>query len=47
MTPVPAHPLSFGIKTTQAGATYEEILRTWRDADRIPLLSTPGSGTTW
>ncbi len=38
MTPVPAHPLSFGIKTTQAGATYEEILRTWRDADRIPLF---------
>ena len=38
MTTVPAHPLSFGIKTTQAGATYEEILRTWRDADRIPLF---------
>jgi len=35
---VAAHPLSFGIKTTQAGATYEEILRTWRDADRIPLF---------
>jgi alkanesulfonate monooxygenase SsuD/methylene tetrahydromethanopterin reductase-like flavin-dependent oxidoreductase (luciferase family) len=38
MTTVPARPLSFGIKTTQAGATYEEILRTWRDADRIPLF---------
>jgi alkanesulfonate monooxygenase SsuD/methylene tetrahydromethanopterin reductase-like flavin-dependent oxidoreductase (luciferase family) len=38
MTTTPARPLSFGIKTTQAGATYDEILRTWRDADRIPLF---------
>jgi len=31
-------PLSFGIKTSQIGIGYEEILSTWRDADRIPLF---------
>ena len=31
-------PLSFGIKTSQMGIGYEEILSTWRDADRIPLF---------
>src|SRR3984957_13089190 len=28
--------LSFGIKTSQAGLSYEEILRTWREADHVP-----------
>src|ERR1700727_704877 len=28
--------LSFGIKTSQAGLGYEEILRTWREADDVP-----------
>jgi alkanesulfonate monooxygenase SsuD/methylene tetrahydromethanopterin reductase-like flavin-dependent oxidoreductase (luciferase family) len=34
----PMRPLSFGIKTSQIGIGYEEILSTWRDADRIPLF---------
>jgi len=34
----PTPRLSFGIKTSQMGLTYEEILRTWREADRIPLF---------
>ena len=28
--------LSFGIKTSQAGLSYEEILRVWREADQVP-----------
>ena len=28
--------LSFGIKTSQAGLSYEEILRVWREADDVP-----------
>ena len=28
--------LSFGIKTSQAGLGYDEILRVWREADRVP-----------
>ena len=28
--------VSFGIKTSQANTTYDEILRTWREADAIP-----------
>jgi alkanesulfonate monooxygenase SsuD/methylene tetrahydromethanopterin reductase-like flavin-dependent oxidoreductase (luciferase family) len=28
--------LSFGIKTSQAGLGYAEILRVWREADRVP-----------
>ena len=28
--------LSFGIKTSQAGLSYEEILRVWREADHVP-----------
>ena len=28
--------LSFGIKTSQAGLSYDEILRIWREADRVP-----------
>ncbi len=41
MTPnptTPTRPLSFGIKTSQMGIGYEEILAIWRDADRIPLF---------
>ena len=37
-TTVPKPPLSFGIKTSQMRIGYEEILSTWRDADRIPLF---------
>src|SRR5580704_556138 len=29
-------PLSFGIKTSQAGLGYDEILRVWCEADRVP-----------
>src|SRR5258708_28812824 len=29
-------PLRFGIKTSQAGLGYEEILRIWREADQVP-----------
>jgi alkanesulfonate monooxygenase SsuD/methylene tetrahydromethanopterin reductase-like flavin-dependent oxidoreductase (luciferase family) len=28
--------VSFGIKTSQAGVSYEHILTTWREAERIP-----------
>jgi alkanesulfonate monooxygenase SsuD/methylene tetrahydromethanopterin reductase-like flavin-dependent oxidoreductase (luciferase family) len=28
-------PVSFGIKTSQAGLTYDEILRVWREADAV------------
>jgi alkanesulfonate monooxygenase SsuD/methylene tetrahydromethanopterin reductase-like flavin-dependent oxidoreductase (luciferase family) len=31
-------PLSFGIKTSQMGATYEQILQVWREADQIPVF---------
>src|SRR6202167_6705446 len=27
---------SFGIKTSQAGLSYDEILRVWREADQVP-----------
>jgi len=30
--------LSFGIKTSQMGLSYQDILRVWRDADQIPLF---------
>jgi alkanesulfonate monooxygenase SsuD/methylene tetrahydromethanopterin reductase-like flavin-dependent oxidoreductase (luciferase family) len=30
--------LSFGIKTSQAGLGYDEILRVWREADQVPEL---------
>jgi alkanesulfonate monooxygenase SsuD/methylene tetrahydromethanopterin reductase-like flavin-dependent oxidoreductase (luciferase family) len=29
-------PLGFGIKTSQAGLGYDEILRVWREADLVP-----------
>jgi alkanesulfonate monooxygenase SsuD/methylene tetrahydromethanopterin reductase-like flavin-dependent oxidoreductase (luciferase family) len=28
--------VSFGIKTSQAGITYDEILKVWREADSVP-----------
>jgi alkanesulfonate monooxygenase SsuD/methylene tetrahydromethanopterin reductase-like flavin-dependent oxidoreductase (luciferase family) len=28
--------VSFGIKTSQAGLTYDQILRAWRDAEAVP-----------
>src|SRR6516165_1772989 len=28
--------VSFGIKTSQIGLTYDEILSTWREADELP-----------
>jgi alkanesulfonate monooxygenase SsuD/methylene tetrahydromethanopterin reductase-like flavin-dependent oxidoreductase (luciferase family) len=37
MTP-PSQRLSFGIKTSQMGLTYEEILGVWREADDIPVF---------
>lgn len=30
--------LSFGIKTSQAGVTFDDILRTWREADEVQLF---------
>jgi alkanesulfonate monooxygenase SsuD/methylene tetrahydromethanopterin reductase-like flavin-dependent oxidoreductase (luciferase family) len=30
--------ISFGVKTSQMGLSYEEILRTWREADGIPTF---------
>jgi alkanesulfonate monooxygenase SsuD/methylene tetrahydromethanopterin reductase-like flavin-dependent oxidoreductase (luciferase family) len=33
-----SHPVSFGIKTSQMGLTYEDILAVWRDADAIPAI---------
>ena len=30
--------LSFGIKTSQMGLTYTDILPVWQDADRVPLF---------
>jgi alkanesulfonate monooxygenase SsuD/methylene tetrahydromethanopterin reductase-like flavin-dependent oxidoreductase (luciferase family) len=30
--------VSFGIKTSQMGLTYDEILAIWRDADQIPAI---------
>lgn len=34
----PDRPLSFGVKTSQMGLTYDEILRVWREADQIPVF---------
>jgi alkanesulfonate monooxygenase SsuD/methylene tetrahydromethanopterin reductase-like flavin-dependent oxidoreductase (luciferase family) len=30
--------VSFGIKTSQSGTTYDEILKIWREADAVPEL---------
>src|SRR6202044_4078775 len=30
--------LSFGIKTSQMGLSYTDVLRAWRDADQVPLF---------
>jgi len=34
----PNRRLSFGIKTSQMGLSYEEIQRIWREADQIPVF---------
>jgi alkanesulfonate monooxygenase SsuD/methylene tetrahydromethanopterin reductase-like flavin-dependent oxidoreductase (luciferase family) len=34
----PTAPLSFGVKTSQQGTGYAEILRVWREADQLPVL---------
>lgn len=31
-------PASFGIKTSQMGTSYAEILRTWQEADQLPVF---------
>ncbi|MFI7274787.1 LLM class flavin-dependent oxidoreductase [Streptomyces sp. NPDC049879] len=40
MSGTQAHPrrLSFGIKTTPAHIGYEDIVRVWREADRVPSI---------
>src|SRR5215468_4797067 len=38
MRTAPDWRLSFGIKTSQMGLSYEEILRIWREADQIPVF---------
>src|SRR5690349_25177192 len=39
MMTAPGQRLSFGIKTSQMGLSYEEILRIWREADQIPAFA--------
>jgi alkanesulfonate monooxygenase SsuD/methylene tetrahydromethanopterin reductase-like flavin-dependent oxidoreductase (luciferase family) len=34
----PVRPVSFGIKTSQMGLGYDQILETWRAADQIPAF---------
>jgi hypothetical protein len=34
----PDRRLSFGVKTSQMGLSYEQILTTWREADQIPVF---------
>ena len=34
----PRSSLSFGLKTSQQGFTYQEILDLWREADRMPIF---------
>jgi alkanesulfonate monooxygenase SsuD/methylene tetrahydromethanopterin reductase-like flavin-dependent oxidoreductase (luciferase family) len=34
----PGQRLSFGIKTSQMGLSYQEIQRIWREADQVPVL---------
>ena len=38
MMTAPDRRLSFGIKTSQMGLSYEEIQRIWLEADQIPVL---------
>jgi alkanesulfonate monooxygenase SsuD/methylene tetrahydromethanopterin reductase-like flavin-dependent oxidoreductase (luciferase family) len=35
---VESNRVSFGVKTSQMGLTYDEILAVWREADQIPLI---------
>jgi len=30
--------VSFGVKTSQMGLSYQEIQRIWREADQIPVI---------
>src|SRR5690242_18451004 len=30
--------VSFGVKTSQMGLSYQDILEVWRDADEIPVI---------
>jgi len=34
----PSRPVTFGIKTSQMGLTYEEILKVWREADQVSVF---------
>lgn len=38
MDQAPERRLTFGIKTSQANTTYAEVLRTWLDAEGVPVL---------
>ena len=33
-----ANRVTFGVKTSQSGVGYEEILRFWREADALPAF---------
>jgi len=35
---IPDRRLSFGVKTSQMGLSYEQILTAWREADQIPVF---------
>jgi alkanesulfonate monooxygenase SsuD/methylene tetrahydromethanopterin reductase-like flavin-dependent oxidoreductase (luciferase family) len=35
---IPGRRLSFGVKTSQMGLSYEQILTAWREADQIPVF---------
>jgi alkanesulfonate monooxygenase SsuD/methylene tetrahydromethanopterin reductase-like flavin-dependent oxidoreductase (luciferase family) len=35
---IPGRRLSFGVKTSQMGLSYEQILTVWREADQIPVF---------
>jgi alkanesulfonate monooxygenase SsuD/methylene tetrahydromethanopterin reductase-like flavin-dependent oxidoreductase (luciferase family) len=35
----PVDDATFGIKTSQANTTYDQVLAVWRDADQIPVIS--------
>jgi alkanesulfonate monooxygenase SsuD/methylene tetrahydromethanopterin reductase-like flavin-dependent oxidoreductase (luciferase family) len=32
------HRVTFGVKTSQANTTYEDVLRVWREADQVPAF---------
>jgi hypothetical protein len=39
--------VSFGIKTSQSNLMYDEILRTWREADEVPVRPRNATGPWW